>query len=355
MPQYTTVEKTEMLLIYGECRRNARLSRRLYAQRFPNSRCPDHKEFALLVRNMQLYGSFVKPKRNRNRPVTSQANTNIVINLINENPHTSTNNISSISNISATSVRRILKRNHFHDFKMILVQELWPEDYERRLNFIAQMGVLEEEINNFRNMVLWSDECTFSNNGRVNRHNMHYWSRENPKWTRQRNFQRSFKVNVWCGFIGRYLVGPYFFEGTLNAERYLEFLQNELPLLLEAVPLEVRQMMWFQQDGAPAHTSRNVTTYLNNIFPNRWIGKFGPVAWPPRSPDLTPPDYFLWGYLKDFVYRTPLVDVEDLKNRIRVGCASIRGNVLASVVHNEMTKRFSLCIARNGGNFEQDL
>lgn len=355
MPQYTSLEKTEMVLIYGECNKNSRLSRRIYSQRFPNNRCPDHKEFTLLVRNMRMYGSFEKPKRNRNKTATSEANANVVINLINENPHTSVEDISDNTNISATSVRRILKRNRFHNYKMILVQELWPEDFDRRINFIAEMMVLEEDVLNFRNLILWSDECSFSNNGRVNRHNMHYWSRENPRWARQRNFQRSFKVNVWCGIIGRYLVGPYFFEGTLNAQRYLELLQNELPDLLDAIPLAIRNIMWFQQDGAPAHTSREVTNYLNIVFPNRWIGKFGPVAWPPRSPDLTPLDYFLWGFLKDFVYRTQPGNVEELKDRIRVGCAAIRGNVLASVVNREMTKRFNLCIANNGGNFEQDL
>ncbi|GFW47015.1 hypothetical protein TNCV_3486271 [Trichonephila clavipes] len=32
------------------------------------------------------------------------------------------------------------------------------------------------------------------------------------------------------------------------------------------------------------------------------ISRFGPVNWPPRSCDLTPLDYFLWGYLKALVY-----------------------------------------------------
>ena len=39
------------------------------------------------------------------------------------------------------------------------------------------------------------------------------------------------------------------------------------------------------------------------MFPNRWIGKYGPVNYPPRSPDLTVLDYYLWGRKKDLVYR----------------------------------------------------
>lgn len=57
-------------------------------------------------------------------------------------------------------------------------------------------------------------------------------------------------------------------------------------------------MMYFQQDGAPAHYKDFVRVALNNKFEQRWIGRGGPIAWPPRSPDLTPCDFFLWGYVK---------------------------------------------------------
>ncbi len=33
---------------------------------------------------------------------------------------------------------------------------------------------------------------------------------------------------------------------------------------------------------------------LNKKFPNKWIGRGGPFSWPPRSPDLTPLNFFLW-------------------------------------------------------------
>jgi hypothetical protein len=38
-----------------------------------------------------------------------------------------------------------------------------------------------------------------------------------------------------------------------------------------------------------------VREYLNTHFPGRWIGKTAPIAWPPRSPDLTPLYFFLTG------------------------------------------------------------
>jgi hypothetical protein len=62
----------------------------------------------------------------------------------------------------------------------------------------------------------------------------------------------------------------------------------------------------FQQDGAPPHFGNVVRDTLDSEFPGRWIGRTGPIPWPPRSPDLTPPDFFLWGYVKDKVFATPV-------------------------------------------------
>ena len=41
---------------------------------------------------------------------------------------------------------------------------------------------------------------------------------------------------------------------------------------------------------------------LNYVFLDGWIGRGGPTSWPPRSPDVTPLDFFLWGYVKTKVF-----------------------------------------------------
>lgn len=274
MVQFSTLEKTEFLLIYGECKRNARKACTVYSQRFPGRRCPDHKTIKLLVDNLKRYGSFTKPKRNRSKPVRNDININEVVAAVNENPQTSISAISARTNISSTSVRRILKDKSYHAYKMILIQQLRQGDYERRLNFIARMSVLNERYN-FLYKILWSDEATFNESGSVNRHNMHYWSDRNPRWTRERNFQVKYKVNVWIGMLGGRLIGPHFFENNLNSEIYLNFLRNDLPNYLEEIPLQVRRSIWFHQDGAPPHNARIVSNYLNTIFGNQWIGNTG--------------------------------------------------------------------------------
>lgn len=99
------------------------------------------------------------------------------------------------------------------------------------------------------------DESCFNNNGIVNRHNSHYWNTSNPHWTRETNAQVRWSTNVWCGIINNQLIGPYFYDGTLTGQRYLNFIQYILPELMDNVPLEIQNKMWFHQDGTPTHNT----------------------------------------------------------------------------------------------------
>jgi len=100
-------------------------------------------------------------------------------------------------------------------------------------------------------------------------------------------------VNVWCGLLGNKLIGPFVFDNNLTGNTYKVFLRNGLPGLLEEIPLMIWSQMYFQHDEAPPHYTQHVREYLDESFPNHWLGRGGPVAWPPRSPDLTPLDYYL--------------------------------------------------------------
>ena len=99
------------------------------------------------------------------------------------------------------------------------------------------------------------------------------------------------------------LIGPVILDDHMKGQNYLDFLQNELPKQLEDVTLATRIAMYFQHDGAPSHYTRLVLQHLNETFPNRWIGRGSTINWPPRSPDLTPLDFCLWGLMKNEVCR----------------------------------------------------
>ncbi|KOC66071.1 hypothetical protein WH47_01444, partial [Habropoda laboriosa] len=83
---------------------------------------------------------------------------------------------------------------------------------------------------------------------------------------------------------------------------------------LDDMSLAERLSMWYMHDGAPSHFVRNVREHLNTVFRQRWIGRGGLVAWPPRSLDLNPLNFFL---LKGQVYSSPINHLEELRNRIQ--------------------------------------
>ena len=117
----------------------------------------------------------------------------------------------------------------------------------------------------FSSLVLFTDECTFARNGILNLHNMHVLADENPCAQIVQSHQHRFSIYVWAGIIADHIIGPYLLSNRLIGEIYLTFLRDMLPTVLDPVPLEIRQVMWLQHDGAPAHFERNVRNHLTQI------------------------------------------------------------------------------------------
>ncbi|KAJ8955873.1 hypothetical protein NQ318_005421, partial [Aromia moschata] len=128
---------------------------------------------------------------------------------------------------------------------------------------------------------------------------------------------------------------------------------NKRRRFLSALPvLDYRTRMFFQQDGCPAHHGVTVRNYFNSEFNERWIGRDGPILWPPRSPDLTILDFYLWGRLKQIVYREPLEnDEEQLKTGIQNAVKSLSIEEISNSF-NEFRVRIEICAEKGGALFE---
>ncbi|GFV59198.1 transposable element Tc3 transposase [Trichonephila clavipes] len=155
-----------------------------------------------------------------------------------------------------------------------------------------------------------SDEAHFWLNGYVNKQNCRIWSEANPHAYVETPLHPE-KLTVWCALWAGGIIGPYFFK---NDEGH-----NEL---------------WFQQDGATCHTARATIDLLKDTFGDRLISRFGPGNWPPRSCDLTPLDYFLWGYVNSLVYADKPQTLDHLEDNIRRVIADIRPQMLEKVIEN---------------------
>ncbi|GFV86921.1 tc3a_0 protein [Trichonephila clavipes] len=155
----------------------------------------------------------------------------------------------------------------------------------------------------FHKRILFSDEAHFWLNGYVNKQNCRIWSKANSQ---------------------------VYVETPLHPEK-----------------LTVVQELWFQQDGATCHTARATIDLLKDTFGDRLISRFGPVNWPPRSCDLTPLDYFLWGYVKSLVYADKPQTLDHLEDNIRRVIADIRPQIMEKVIEN-WTSRLDYIRASRG-------
>lgn len=232
-----------------------------------------------------------------------------------------------------------------------------PNEYPLRVAFCEWLLQENAQNDHFTADILVTDESIFTRNGITNLHNTHVWDLENPHATLRNNFQDRFSLNVWAGIVDDRLIGPFILPNRMDGLQYLHFLRNDLPVLLEDVPYAVRLRMWFLHDGAPPHFRLEVRDFLNQEQGRRWIGRAGPVAWPPRSPDLNPLDFFVWGYLKTEVYRTEVDTIDELRQRITTAADNLRmreqqeGGTF-QLVRQNWIRRAHACLQVNGQNFE---
>lgn len=243
----------------------------------------------------------------------------------------------------------MLRMQGIHPYHYQRVQALRPQDFLPRMEFCEWIRNHQELVP----FIMWSDEATFNRDGVFNIRNNHFYSQENPRMVRRRNFQDRFSINVWAAIINDRLIGPIEIPARLNAIEYLNFLQTRLEPILDDLPLNIRHQLHFQHDGAPAHYGVNVRNWLNERFVGRWIGRGGPTPWPPRSPDLNPLDYYLWGRIKDIVYATEVNTEEELRERIRLAENEIQQNNFEVMrASHAIARRAQMCLRQQGNVFE---
>jgi hypothetical protein len=104
---------------------------------------------------------------------------------------------------------------------------------------------------------------------------------------------------------------------------------------------------WFQQNGATAHTKRRSIQVFREMFPGKLISLRGNVGWPAHSPDLSPCDLFLWGYLNSKVYTHRTENLQALKDAIRRETAAIPPAITERVMR-AFRNRLEESIANDG-------
>ena len=253
---------------------------------YSTKKAPNHSSIKLWYERFLEEGNMKGSKRGRKKMDTEKIER--VAGHFDATPKCSIRQASQVLGYKKSSVHNIVKHElKLYPYKISVHHALKETDKTLRVNFaetILDRIALDED---YLSRICFSDEATFHVSGTVHRHNVRIWGKEHP-----REFQEftphSPKINVWCGLTKDRVVGPFFFtEQIVTGQSYLRMLETFAYPVLRNIDNVI-----FQQDGAPPHWALVVRDSLNEKIPNSWIGRDGPTAWPPRSPDVTPLDFF---------------------------------------------------------------
>lgn len=316
-----------------------------FLERFPNTVLPFRHTVRSLIDKFRETGSVEDaPKSGRNKILTADKLGDISDRMA-RSPTKSVRRLAIQSGISVGSAHSAVRKSlALYPYKVTAMHELKETDKGKRLQYCMWFKDFVIHYDNILEKTFFTDEAWFNLSGYVNSQNRRIWCAENPHEYVQKPLH-SQKIGVWCAISKRRIIGPIFFNDNVNSDLYLDHIIH--PFIGE-LNEEERESAWFQQDGATAHTSNKSLRVLRQHFGERIISK---GIWPSRSPDLTPPDYYLWGKLKDSVYMNNPHTIQELQVNITENIANITQNELMGVFQN-MHRRVNACISVHGAHFQ---
>ena len=314
-----------------------------FREKYPHSTVPNKSTISRVVRNFRETGSVYDKTRCRKSTVLTQQKLAEVQGILKETPQTSLSKLQKQCSLSYGSANRATKILHMHSYKYAMVQETNGPDLAARTTYCKWfLQFVKKEGAAVLDRMFFSDQAWFHLDGHIKAQNSCTWSTKNSSdcWEKP---SRSPKVGVWCAMSRKRIVGPLFFDQPITAEAYQDIIVQFISLLR---PEE--RHCWFQQDDTPINAAISTKEMLEEFFEDRVIAH---GLWPPRSPDLTPPHFFLWGMLEKRVYANNPCTIEDLKKNIVKGISEINESALHNAFQN-MEERIHVCLSQKGGDFQ---
>lgn len=259
---------------------------------------PTNKTISELVSKFNETGTVKDIKKSgRPKSATDDDSIELVREFYEENKQYSIRKAGLLLDMKKSSVQTILRKKiKSFPYKIQMRHRMDQDDMDRRDRFAFRMSRWIERGKLSSGKIWFSDECHFWLDGYVNKQNYRFWATENPRIFETAPL-KSIRVTLWCAISSCGIIGPFFFEGNVNHERYREMLENDF--IPTAQGLEAVDDFWFMQDGATPHRTIDVFNLLDEHFHGRVIGlnyesRYGcGIEWPPYSPDLNPCDYYL--------------------------------------------------------------
>lgn len=358
MSKYSVEQRIFVLKEYLKTEYSYTRMRRDFQTKFNVKEGPSRHMVTNLIEKFERTGSVADDLvGNVGRPSTARTEENIasVKAAIDQSPRKSIRKIAAKTGIKPTNVHRILRKDlELFPYKIQTVTPLTPDDKTKRENFANDMLFRKENSEISFDKIFFTDEANFHTNGYVNKQNWRFWGTARPEIAVHRTAHPQ-RTTVWAAISGGRLFGPYFIHSNVNSVVYVETLKQYWQDAVQTLPTP--EEIWFMQDGARPHRTRAVFDYLEETFDDRVIALDYPEAkgkgieWPPYSPDLNPCDFFLWGFIKDIVYRKSFTDVNVLEQAIIDAFAQVEPEMLAKVAQN-FEKRMGHIVVAGGATFE---
>ena len=362
MPQFSKDQRVWMSLEFARTR-NAHEVRRRWPNHFQGIRAPTITTILKTYEKFEQEGTILnvnKGRSGRRRTARTPVNIDMVRNSLEENGLRSSRR-NGLGLTRASFLRIVNLDIKFHPYVLIRRQKLVQGDPARRVTFCNRLIENCRENPNFLDNLITSDEAIFSLNSEVNTRNVVRYAERgtgHPDDHYVEFSQGEDKIMVWVGLTRQGVVlGPHFVEGRMDTREYLRIIRyNVIQRDFNRHNIN-RDVMWWQQDGAPAHTSNASMRYLRGQFPGRLMSKRGDFPWPPRSPDLAICDFFLWGYLKHQIWNVPIENqprnLRELQDAIRRECGNVDRDMIERA-YEGMVSRARRCLQARGRTFSNE-
>jgi hypothetical protein len=332
-----------------------------FKKEFPNKHwC--RRSLYRLIDQIDATGSAGR-RKNHGRPRTARTVENVStveeLVLSQENApgtHRTQRQIARETSISQRSIGRIIHKDlNLKCFKKRRAQQLTEANKLTRLTRAKQL--LNRYPASVVSFIWFTDEKLFTVARPVNLQNDRLYASQGTtkkqlpadRLLRTRShFSQSVMVSVAVSALG--CTDLVFIEPGVKIDGafYREVLLTQH--LLPAIREVSGEFYIFQQDSAPSHRARETVELLQCTTPDL----ITPLLWPPNSPDLNPVDYKIWSVLQERVYRSPIRDVNELKERLVEEWSLFDQRIVDRAV-KDWRARLRACVQAEGGHFEHQL
>ena len=238
-------------------------------------------------------------------------------------------------------------------------QKLTEADMAKRIAMCEWFCDTIEDNPDFLDHVWFSDEAQFQLSGHVNSKNNVYWGTVPPEEVLQTPLHLV-KCTAWVAISKHGLIVSYWFEDKKmrGLKRWIRNVMwqcwGSFGHHSDVAEVLIEMTSGSSKTGRAPLPSNHTLDWLRERFQERLISRKCDVEWAPHSPDLNPPDFYLWGYLKDHVYQNNTQTTGELKAAIAAKIREIPREECMRVIEN-FALQLLVCLQRRGGHLEHIL